>query len=538
MRVLKVAVGNSQESFIESRLSDGINIISSDDNNRGKTIVVQSMMYALGNEPSFPASFNYKDYYYYVEFEEGEHRYKICRSANGFVLRSSNSCWLFENVSELKRFWTAHISNLPMIVKNNRNVIVDPVLFFQLFFIGQDKKDTSNIAHHGYYNKNDFVEMLCGCCSECVGISSSQEDIDSIKQRISSLKEEKKILLAQNKILKSKHTPTTYLFKENDRLAFAKKVEKLNSIQDKIFELRGQRISLCNRKLNWSNTIRELKSLNKAISCGQLMCAKCGSTDIALNINNNRASYYSFDLSTPEMRAKIIESIENKIESLSDEVEKINSKVQAAQAELQSLLRDDEISLESIVYYKRKFVSADEVDAKIDSITSEIIALEDKLFTNQQRAAITKEQRRQLLDNILEIMNAFYCRIDPSGNLTIHDLFTKKGELYSGSEATIFHIVKLLAIKNVLKHNYPIIIDSFRAEDLSTEKEDVVLELLKETQGQVILTTTLKKEEVGKYSNRKDVNHIDYQPHLPSKLLKSEGVEDFKGILKELNISI
>lgn len=90
----------------------------------------------------------------------------------------------------------------------------------------------------------------------------------------------------------------------------------------------------------------------------------------------------------------------------------------------------------------------------------------------------------------------------------------------------------------MLKHNYPIIIDSFRAEDLSTEKEDVVLELLKETQGQVILTTTLKKEEVGKYSNRKDVNHIDYQPHLPSKLLKSEGVEDFKGILKELNISI
>ena len=85
--------------------------------------------------------------------------------------------------------------------------------------------------------------------------------------------------------------------------------------------MRGQRISLCNRKLNWSNTIRELKSLNKAISCGQLMCAKCGSTDIALNINNNRASYYSFDLSTPEMRAKIIESIENKIESLSDEVE-------------------------------------------------------------------------------------------------------------------------------------------------------------------------------------------------------------------------
>lgn len=153
MRILKIAVGNKKESFIEKRLSDGVNIIASDDNNRGKTIIVQSMMYALGNEPAFPASFNYRDYYYYVEIEEEGKGYKICRSDNGFVVRSANSCWLLENVSEFKRFWNTHISKLPVIVKNNREVIVDPVLFLQLFFIGQDKKDTSNIAHHGYYNK-------------------------------------------------------------------------------------------------------------------------------------------------------------------------------------------------------------------------------------------------------------------------------------------------------------------------------------------------------------------------------------------------
>ena len=49
MKILRVAVGNSKEAFIESRFTEGLNIISSDDNNKGKTIVIQSMMYALGN---------------------------------------------------------------------------------------------------------------------------------------------------------------------------------------------------------------------------------------------------------------------------------------------------------------------------------------------------------------------------------------------------------------------------------------------------------------------------------------------------------
>lgn len=61
MKILGVAVGNSKEAFIESRFTEGLNIISSDDNNKGKTIVIQSMMYALGNEPTFPTSFNIRN---------------------------------------------------------------------------------------------------------------------------------------------------------------------------------------------------------------------------------------------------------------------------------------------------------------------------------------------------------------------------------------------------------------------------------------------------------------------------------------------
>lgn len=39
MKILRVAVGNSKEAFIESRFTEGLNVISSDDNNKGKPLL-------------------------------------------------------------------------------------------------------------------------------------------------------------------------------------------------------------------------------------------------------------------------------------------------------------------------------------------------------------------------------------------------------------------------------------------------------------------------------------------------------------------
>ena len=46
MRILKTGCGNTQESFIEDRLTDGVNVIFSNDNNKGKTIILQGMISA------------------------------------------------------------------------------------------------------------------------------------------------------------------------------------------------------------------------------------------------------------------------------------------------------------------------------------------------------------------------------------------------------------------------------------------------------------------------------------------------------------
>ena len=124
MIIKRTAVGNKNEAFIEDDFHTGLNIISSDDNNKGKTIEIQSMMYALGNDPAFPTTFEYKDYYHYIEFEVDETTYKLCRFNNGFVLKHDSVLMLFDNDSELKRYWNKHIFTLPNIVKNQISKIV------------------------------------------------------------------------------------------------------------------------------------------------------------------------------------------------------------------------------------------------------------------------------------------------------------------------------------------------------------------------------------------------------------------------------
>lgn len=537
MKIMKVAVGNSTEAFIEGRFTDGLNIISSDDNNKGKTIVIQSMMYAMGNEPTFPTSFEYQKYYYYVEFEEREKVYQICRSGDGFVLNQGSSILIFDNVAELKRYWSKHIFALPSIVKNQLSMIVDPVLFMQLHFVGQDKKDTSNIAHHGFYNKQDYIEMLYAYAG-LGGEQLSQDRIDEIRHRISELSDEKKVLLQQHKILKSKKVSVSYLSAESDRLAFGEKVANLERVQSKINELRKARNAATTRKSKWEHTINELRSLNRSISCGELRCMDCNSTNISFSTGEAFQASYSFDVSTVEMRTEIINSISEKIKAYAEEIQRLSADICAEQERLQTLMDDEAVSLESIVAYKKDIFSASDAEIRIKEIESEIASLKSQLIANESSSQEAKEQRVTLLSEILRKMNELYRQIDPDGNLTYTSLFTQRNEVYSGSEATVFHLVKLLALQQIMKHDCPIIVDSFRAEDLSTGKEETVLEISKSIDNQVIFTTTLKHEELGKYDSVDGVNHINYISHIPSKILDGRYVRDFLTLLSALSIKL
>lgn len=535
MIIKKIAVGNLEESFIESSLSEGFNIISSDDNNKGKTIIIQTLMYALGNEPTFPASFSYKSYFHYVEFEIDSITYCMCRKNDGFVLKTPSVLMIFDNVSELKRYWTKNIFKLPEIHKNEILRIVDPVLFLQLFFVSQDKKATHNISNAGYYNKNDFVNMLFNYCN-LESAQLSAEDIIIIKSKISQLNEERGNLLKQHKILKSSKKAISYLSSVSDKKSFDDKLKTLDKVNAKIAELRKERNISATRKARWETTIKELKSLNRTIDCGELRCLDCESTNISFS--TTKKSSYTFDVSTIEMRNEIITSINEKIASYCEEMEKIAAQINKEQELLQELMKDENISLESIVAYKIEIFDAEDAEIRIKEIDNQLEGLKSSLISNENSSVALKEKQTTLINDIVTLMRSTYNNIDPTSNSTIDGLFTKRDEVFSGSEATIFHLSKLYALQENTKHSFPIVIDSFRAEDLSTTKEKLVLELYKQLDNQKIFTTTLKTEELGKYGSLEEITHIDYKNHAPSKMLNDSYNIEFKKLLANLSIEI
>lgn len=534
MIIKKMAVGNKDEAFIESNFQNGLNIISSDDNNKGKTIVMQSMMYTLGNEPTFPKTFDYKNYYHYIEFEENNTIYQLCRFNAGFILKNGIDLMFFDSVSELKRYWNRNVFPIPKIIKNQMQKIVDPVLFLQLFFVGQDKKDTSNVGN-AYYNKMDFYNMLFALC-DLNGLELNEEEVAQIKDRLNSLKSEREVLLKEHKILKSKKKSIQYLSSINDKSAFGERVSELEKINNKIAALRKERNTAVTRKATWETTMKELRSLNRSLECGELRCMDCNSTNISFSASSKNA--FVFDVSSVEMRNEIIASINEKIGAYTEEIDNLSAQITNAQNDLRRIMQDDSITIEALVAYKQEIFSASDAENRIKEIDAEIENLNDRLMINDGTKQSIKAGQQALVETLLKEMNSVREIVDPSGNTIFDDIFTKKDEVYSGSEATIFHLARLYAFCKVLKHNYPILIDSFRAEDLSTAKEDLVINLFKELPNQIVFTTTLKQEEMGKYDNRTDIHHINYANHSPSKMLCSDYQNEFSKIMESISISL
>lgn len=532
MIIKKIAIGNSTEGFIESSFSDDFNIILSEDNNKGKTIVIQGILYTLGNEPpAFPSSFEYKKYFYILQFVDSEKEYWICRRDNEFVIFNNGTIFLAENVSEFKRYWDKNIFPLPRIVVNNMSRIVDPVLLLQLFSVGQDQKSTDNIENKGFYKKKDFYNLIY----EISGIGSiklNKEEISILKNKLNNLKDERTNLLTQNKFLKSKKRSSEILSTIVDRDNFEEKIKEMEKIKGEILELKKERNKCINKKLNWENTIKELKSLNRIIKTGELRCMDCNSTNILYK--GTKKDSFSFDVSTKEMRDSILNSIKEKIDSCEEEKERYSIEIQKKQELLKDIMVEDDISLEMLVAYKKQFVDSSEIEQKILDINKQIVELEGSIKNTEINTEGKKEKQNILIKTIVQNMNDFYKAVDSSGNNEINDIFSKSGRIYSGSDATMFYLARLYSLTKVLNLTFPIIVDSFRAEDLSTDKEAVVLDWFSKLQNQLIFTTTLKKQEKGKYDKDNRINVIDYTQHMSSKLLQNQYSLEVKDLLSNI----
>lgn len=534
MIIKKMGFGNYTEAFIEDRLREGVNIIFSDDNNKGKTLIIQGIMYALGNEPIFPSGFPFEIYYFYLQTEINGETIEFLRHKNSVAINFRADMYLFDTISEMKYFLKSQdIINLPTIMKDGHEVIADLSLFYELFFVGQDRRNPSNIINYGYNKKQDFINMLCALNG--YPLVNIQEDTKEIEEKIKDIKAEINTTKKMLKLLKTDSMLSSYIDKFSDDLSYIDLRDKMKKTHQNIGEFKKKRMAEENRKTRLEILIEELNSLNRNIERGKIVCADCGSDRI---IYTNRD--LSFDVSSPYVRQKILNSIRFQIAQKDEIIAETSRNIHKEQDKLKDILKDIPQELHKILLYSEEILSGIEYDNKLTSLIKELRTL---LQQNNSISEISEEAKKQfsaMKKTIVDSMNTLYSKVDPNGRLFFDDLFTKKNVTYSGSEEQEYYYCRILALNSYFEHEFPLIIDCFRSGELSTQKEEIMIETFKKTSKQVILTSTLKQEEydVKKYDKFKGIQVLDYSVNQDSKILNAKHVELMSEILKGFSISV
>lgn len=533
MIIKKIVVGNREEAFVEDRLTPDFNIIcSADDNNKGKTILSQSMMYALGNHPVFPGSFPHEQYYHICIIEHKSNEYLFCRKRNQFIVKKSDSIRIFESVSRLRRYIDREIFSLPEIVHKGKVHLVYPELFYQLFFIGQDKKNCSTIINPGLYSKSDFENMIYSYGGVQSIDYDEQYNTDDFKEKIRTLECGLERLVKQHKALDSRDPASKQLYSYGNDVAFQKKYERIDKLNNRITDLRIERNKLLSEQKSAEKLIHELKSLNRNLDSGSLICMDCGSKSITFLAGDKQ---FEFDISNDEIRKKVLASLTNRIQDCAVEIDDLNRGIEDCQFKLNSAIIEEKISTESIVAFKNNN-NLQAIDLEIKTLKNEIERLKSIVDSNELIIRDDKEKKLLMKTKIVSAMNDFYNLIDPDGRLQFEGFFSPSESTFSGSEEMEFYLSKLYSFADYFDHPFPIIIDSFRDGEITSEKELRILEVFNHLPNQKIFTVTLKSEEKGKYLDMDYINSIDYDSNTTSHILNEGDAAEMRKILDSLGL--
>ncbi|WP_061014963.1 hypothetical protein [Photobacterium leiognathi] len=516
-------VGNKIESFYEDRFSDRVNVIYSDDNNRGKTLLMQGLLYSIGNNSIFPDGFNEKEYTFYSLINIGNIDYQFIRKNSTFVVKSEGVLKIFDTDSEFRSFIASLIGVIPKVQKKGMDVTVDLTTFYEMFFIGQDKRNPSALIGNGYFKKDDFKSMLC----QLGGIKrpnfDSAEELE-IKKLIKELKVQHKSLVKKLSLLSK--TPSLALLTskiaDHDDARMVRNKAKL--LTEEINEKRKQRNRETIRVEKLTNLQNELNSLNMTINLGGIICSDCGSGNIVFKNKN-----IEFDVSNKEVRSEIMKSISDNISDKNEAILSFTHEINILQDRLRELEKTTPPDLFQLAMFSDDIRTEEQYDSDAHSKLLEIQELESKNFNIKKGFNDTKAECGAFIESIVTSMNDFLDAIDPDARLKFNDLFSKSTNVYSGSDEQEYYYCRTMAINETLNHNFPILIDAFRDGELSSHKEEKMLNEFIGLGKQVILTSTLKKEEYksNKYSDHR-INSIDYSLHPNGKLLSIDHNEEFR----------
>ena len=382
-------------------------------------------------------------------------------------------------------------------------------------FIGQDDISSAKITA-GQFNKDDFTEMLYAIAGFDGRELDSAEEI-ALKRRRDELKGLIKSLAKEASALNARGTALSAISATTDARDMQEFLKELDSARAEVTDLRKTRSRYLARLTKNQIVLDELNSLRREVKSGKLVCLKCGSVSVGYQMAD---SDVIFDVTSPDMRTQIINTLKERIYAIEADLDALERNLRKSQNRLSGLLsKNDEFSLMDVVACKDEYLNEQEIDQKMQEAQRELDDVKDKLESDRVLTSEIAKLRKEFMDDLLGKMNLARRAIsDNTEESSYESLFSTKANVYSGSDGTIYFAARTFAIASKIDHGMPIMIDSFRADDLSSDREDRLLDLLGKLDNQIILTTTIKREEsagpdASKYERDPRVYAINYSNH-------------------------
>ncbi len=175
--------------------------------------------------------------------------------------------------------------------------------------------------------------------------------------------------------------------------------------------------------------VSELKSLNRDLSEGNVQCGDCGSDKIVYSNTD-----LTFEVSNIDVRNGILNSISENITQKVELINDLTREINFLQDQLNDEMEEAPPSFQQIILYSEQVVSEKNYDNDSFSLSREIESLQDQLASSIEIDDALKTDKKTFDLNLLNDMSSIYKSIDPNGNLTFEDIFTKRDSTFSGSE--------------------------------------------------------------------------------------------------------
>lgn len=133
MKINKVYIGNNNEAYVSPCFNDGINLVYSNENNKGKTILIQAIGFAFGNIAIFPNGFNYKDYFFIVDFEHDDKQYSVCRKNSEYYVNFDDGGMLLHGESDFKKWFNNNFLNFQKLLKTTGLLLQTSNYYYKFF---------------------------------------------------------------------------------------------------------------------------------------------------------------------------------------------------------------------------------------------------------------------------------------------------------------------------------------------------------------------------------------------------------------------